>query len=88
MLVRNDAYRDICQVPDQTDNSFLLNNRSLLECGQVTIQAISAKTIFGVLLLASLPGCVIKQLVNVVQIKTAADLCVNYDIQKQKSKSQ
>jgi CDP-diacylglycerol--inositol 3-phosphatidyltransferase len=54
---------------------------------QVTIQAISAKTIFGVLLLASLPGCVIKQLVNVVQIKTAADLCVNYDIQKQKSKS-
>ncbi|KAH8963546.1 hypothetical protein BDL97_04G018200 [Sphagnum fallax] len=55
---------------------------------QVTIQAISAKTIFGVLLLASLPGCVIKQLVNVVQIKTAADLCVNYDIQKQKSKSQ
>ncbi|CAM6046902.1 unnamed protein product [Sphagnum compactum] len=66
---------------------FLLNNRSLLECGQVTIQAISAKTIFGLLLLASLPGCVIKQLVNVVQIKTAADLCVNYDIQKQKSKS-
>lgn len=55
---------------------------------EVTIHAVRNKTVYGILLAIALPGCAIKQLVNLVQMKTAADVCVNYDIQRSSSKSQ
>ncbi|KAL4331488.1 hypothetical protein AHAS_Ahas13G0505100 [Arachis hypogaea] len=39
-------------------------------------------SILSFLIATSLVGCTIKQLTNVIQLKTAADACVLYDIDK------
>ncbi|KAH7286704.1 hypothetical protein KP509_32G018900 [Ceratopteris richardii] len=44
---------------------------------------LSALTFIGLL---ALPGWAIKQLVNFVQLRSAADVCVLYDVQRSKAK--
>ncbi|KAI5669475.1 hypothetical protein M9H77_19328 [Catharanthus roseus] len=46
------------------------------------LAAAAKQTGINILLAFVLFGCIVKQLVNVIQMKTAADLCVLYDINK------
>lgn len=39
------------------------------------------------ILYLAIPGWAVKQVVNVVQLKSGADICVNYDLEKEKPKS-
>jgi hypothetical protein len=45
---------------------------------QVTIHAVRNKTVYGILLAIALPGCAIKQLVNLVQVKPFPHLLVTF----------
>nr|XP_024369466.1 probable CDP-diacylglycerol--inositol 3-phosphatidyltransferase 2 isoform X4 [Physcomitrium patens] len=55
---------------------------------EVARHAVAERTVYGIVLVIALPGCAIKQLVNLVQMKTAADVCVRYDTHRYSSKSQ
>lgn len=46
------------------------------------VNALKANLLLSVPLSLSLVGCTIKQVVNVIQMKTAADVCVLYDVQR------
>jgi len=56
------------------DAEFYLTHSSLTL--QVTIHAISNGTVYGILLAIALPGCAIKQLVNLVQVESFSDRSV------------
>ncbi|KAJ0979331.1 hypothetical protein J5N97_014805 [Dioscorea zingiberensis] len=48
----------------------------------VSMNALKHGSLFSLPFAVSLFGCVIKQAVNVIQMKTAADVCVSYDMKK------
>ena len=43
---------------------------------QVTIHAVTNRTVYGILLAIALPGCAVKQLVNLVQVQPFSHLLV------------
>jgi len=57
---------------NQTDNLMKVVAESLMQCSPLSL-----------LLALSIFGWSIKQIINVIQMKTAADVCVLYDIEKQ-----
>ncbi|EFJ27559.1 hypothetical protein SELMODRAFT_411677 [Selaginella moellendorffii] len=54
---------------------------------EVVLTAAAEKSVLFYVGLFAFPGCVIKQIVNLVQMKSAADLCVVHDLQKPQQKS-
>ncbi|KAJ7528666.1 hypothetical protein O6H91_15G012800 [Diphasiastrum complanatum] len=61
---------------------YLLSNAHSGNISEVVLSALNEGSFLAMLGLLALPGCIIKQIVNFVQMKTAADLCVKFDIQR------
>ncbi|KAG0553707.1 hypothetical protein M758_12G033300 [Ceratodon purpureus] len=57
-------------------------NTPLSPLGVIQAAVEDRKSVFGILLVAAIPGWAIKQIVNIVQMKTAADVCVQFDIER------
>ncbi|KAK6120873.1 hypothetical protein DH2020_023713 [Rehmannia glutinosa] len=63
---------------------FLLAKNETENLTEVLVNAATESWLYFTLLCLSLVGWVIKQLVNVIQMKTAADACIHYDIGKKR----
>ncbi|GER41158.1 CDP-diacylglycerol--glycerol-3-phosphate3-phosphatidyltransferase [Striga asiatica] len=63
---------------------FLLGKNQPENISEVLVNAAMQSWLYFSLLSMTLIGWAIKQLVNVIQIKTAADACIHYDIDKQR----
>ncbi|CAA0823654.1 Probable CDP-diacylglycerol--inositol 3-phosphatidyltransferase 2 [Striga hermonthica] len=63
---------------------FLLGKNQPENISEVLVNAAMQSWLYFPLLSLTLIGWAIKQLVNVIQIKTAADACIHYDIDKQR----
>ncbi|KAJ6814305.1 CDP-diacylglycerol--inositol 3-phosphatidyltransferase 1-like isoform X1 [Iris pallida] len=63
---------------------FLLHDEQSESIVSVCANAMKGSLILSVPLSLSLFGCTIKQAVNIIQMKTAADVCVLYDMDKKK----
>ncbi|GBG81616.1 hypothetical protein CBR_g32608 [Chara braunii] len=61
---------------------YLLHDPSYAAAPLVDLPMIGERSLVEVIAWVALPGCVIKQFVNLVQIKTAADVCVTYDMKQ------
>lgn len=61
---------------------FLLANNETENLGDVLKSATSQSWPYLILLALVLVGCAVKQIINVIQIKTAADACILYDVGK------
>lgn len=56
-------------------------------CVVIKGAVLNDKSTYGILLVAALPGWAIKQVVNLIQIKTAADVCVQFDLERHAPKA-
>ncbi|CAA0825740.1 Probable CDP-diacylglycerol--inositol 3-phosphatidyltransferase 2 [Striga hermonthica] len=63
---------------------FLLGKNQPENISEVLVNAAMQSWLYFSLLSMTLIGWAIKQLVNIIQIKTAADACIHYDIDKQR----
>eukprot|EP00252_Welwitschia_mirabilis_P008711 TRINITY_DN20806_c0_g1_i1.p1 TRINITY_DN20806_c0_g1~~TRINITY_DN20806_c0_g1_i1.p1 ORF type:complete len:189 (+),score=13.34 TRINITY_DN20806_c0_g1_i1:278-844(+) len=63
---------------------YLMSQNESVSVVKVFIAALNEKSLLSCLGLAALPGWATKQIINLVQMKTAADTCVFYDIQRNK----
>lgn len=61
---------------------FLLHEDQSESVVTVCVNAMKANLLLALPLSLSIVGCTIKQTVNVIQMKTAADVCVHFDVQK------
>eukprot|EP00850_Spirogloea_muscicola_P019021 SM000181S03546 [mRNA] locus=s181:178264:181718:- [translate_table: standard] len=66
---------------------YLLDDRYYHTFFSVDVPALHSTGIVALLAYVSLPGCLIKQLVNIAQAKSAADAIVQYDINKRRLKA-
>ncbi|XP_058005267.1 probable CDP-diacylglycerol--inositol 3-phosphatidyltransferase 2 isoform X2 [Hevea brasiliensis] len=61
---------------------FLIAEKEIENLMDVFIKSMKECSLISFLLGLSLFGWAIKQIVNIIQVKTAADICVLYDIDK------
>ncbi|EPS69275.1 phosphatidylinositol synthase, partial [Genlisea aurea] len=65
---------------------FLVSDKKRMMMDQALVNGATGSKAYLCLLCASVVGWMIKQVVNVIQMKTAADACIIYDIMKKQKK--